>query len=322
MAAADESLPFEAASSFEGARPGKAFKLGDLGLGYYVDALAGGSSSTSSSGSTSGNSAHLEEFRKQLPETWRNCTSLREERLRVDKKAGAGLALERSDFGFAVTGVDAEPGQQVQQGEVIVAVEGRMLHGLSAPQMQASFLKRRVDGARLQVAALAEVEYLSKLDPSVVEYWDAQHQRHYYFHKKTGQSGWTHEELSTSASSSSEGAGNGAAAKAKPPQIDLASFLSHGFAKPKEPPAKKRKVKAALVQSGTESDLAREERERWNAWNAGERGGYTEQFLDKYKNCQSNPSKPKETKILKGSVGPGNGMEYMARWTGSKNSFN
>eukprot|EP00446_Apocalathium_sp_SHHI-4_P062567 CAMPEP_0177418586 /NCGR_PEP_ID=MMETSP0368-20130122/69259_1 /TAXON_ID=447022 ORGANISM="Scrippsiella hangoei-like, Strain SHHI-4" /NCGR_SAMPLE_ID=MMETSP0368 /ASSEMBLY_ACC=CAM_ASM_000363 /LENGTH=281 /DNA_ID=CAMNT_0018888237 /DNA_START=68 /DNA_END=913 /DNA_ORIENTATION=+ len=281
MAAADESLPFEVASSFEGARPGKVFKLGDLGLGYYVDALAGSSSSRSSSGSTSGNSAHLEEFRKQLPETWRNCTSLREERLRVDKKAGAGLALERSDFGFAVTGVDAEPGQQVQQGEVIVAVEGRMLHGLSAPQMQASFLKRRVDGARLQVAALAEVEYLSKLDPAVVECWDAQHQRHYYFHKKTGQSGWTHEELSTSASSSSEGAGD-----------------------------------------GTESDLAREERERWNAWNAGERGGYTEQFLDKYKNCQSNPSKPKETKILKGSVGPGNGMEYMARWTGSKNSFN
>eukprot|EP00435_Cladocopium_sp_Y103_P055003 s444_g18.t1 len=65
------------------------------------------------------------------------------------------------------------------------------------------------------------------------------------------------------------------------------------------------------------------ERKRWRNWNEGGRGGYTEQFFDRYKNVRmEEPNKNKYDKRMKGSVGPGSGMEYMARWTGSKNSFN
>jgi len=294
---------FEPADAFDGARDGCVFKLGHLGLGYYVDAAAAKADS------------QLEELRPRLPERWRNCTSLRQERLRVHATSGAGLSLQHSQFGFAITSVDEDPGQGVGAGEVVVAVEGRLLAGLSAPQMQASFQKRRVDGARLQVASLAEVERLNSLDPSIVECWDAQHQRVYYFNKKTGKSGWTVEDVQEVEAAS---------APASQAPIDIANFLSHGFAKPREPPKpKKRKIDPKATADGKdESDLAREERKRWADWNAGERGGYTEQFLDKYKNCQSNPAKPKKDKRLQGSVGPGQGMEYMARWTGSNNSFN
>merc|ERR1711972_980554 len=132
------------------------------------------------------------------------------------------------------------------------------------------------------------------------------HQRVYYFHKKTGKSGWTMEDLLEPASASSAPASNQA-------PIDLANFLSHGFAKPKDPPkAKRKKAQASSAASAKdESDLAREERKRWADWNSGEKGGYTEQFLERYKGCRSNPAKPKEDKRLKGSVGPGQGMEYM-----------
>lgn len=279
-------------------------------MGYYVD-IAGDSSASSSGGK-------LDEFRGSLPEKWRNCTSLREERLRVTATHGAGLSLEKCDFGFSVAGVEAQPGQQLAKGDVIVGIESRVLAGLSAPQMQASFQKRRIDGALMRVAALHELEYLDKLDPAIVECWAAQHQRCYYFHKKTGRTAWTREELEAGAAAAAE------AAPSAP--VDLASFLNHGFAKPKEAPQKKKQKRPtedeAAVHAKDESDLARDERQRWNDWNAGGRGGYTEQFLQRYRNCQSNPSKPKPDKRMKGSVGPGQGMEYMARWTGSKNSFN
>lgn len=302
---------FEAALAFEGAKPGRCFKLGHMGLGYYLDL----------------SQTCLPEVRQQLPERWRE-TQLREEPLRVDRTTGAGLSLEHSEFGFVVTGVDEQPGQGVAVGEVVVAVEGRILAGLSAPQMQASFIKRRVDGARMAVASLQEVDYLSKRDPAILECWDAQHQRVFYFHKKTGQSAWSLEDLQASGAGS--GAGSGAKAGASgadgsAPPIDLASFLHRGFAKAPAPPVKKKKRKEPENNPDKgkhESDLAREERARWADWNAGERGGYTEQFLAKYKNCTSYPIQEKTDKRMKGSVGPGQGMEYMARWTGSKNSFN
>eukprot|EP00930_Biecheleria_cincta_P065018 TRINITY_DN50710_c0_g1_i1.p1 TRINITY_DN50710_c0_g1~~TRINITY_DN50710_c0_g1_i1.p1 ORF type:complete len:329 (-),score=73.01 TRINITY_DN50710_c0_g1_i1:167-1132(-) len=301
---------FQPAETFQGARPGMAFKLGLLGLGYYLDPLQA-------------QKTLLDEVIPQLPETWRTAT-FREEQLCVDEAKGCGLDLEHSEFGFAVTEVEAEPGQELQAGEVIVAIEGRILAGLSAPQMQASFVKRQVKGARLHVANLAHVEELSKRDPAIVEMWDNVKQHAYFFHKKTGKSAWTWQELqseSTTASSSSQ-AGSQGTAQAAP--IDLSHFLTHGFAKQKEAPKKKAKNKEAAKDAGKdESDFARDERKRWREWNEGGSGGYTEAFFARYKKVQAFPEKPKNNdKRLKGSVGPGNGMEYMARWTGSKNSFN
>lgn len=313
------SPQFQAAEAFEGARKGAVFKLGPLGLGYYLDA----------------SQTLLPQLRPQLPDRWRNANSLREESLRVDPKDGAGLSLEHSDFGFVVEAVATSPGQDVAPGEVIVAMEGRLLCGLSAPQMQASFQKRRVGGTRMHVASLAELQYLAARDPNIVETWDAQHQAYYYFHKKTGRSSWSRDELEIPAAPAEAG---GSASSTSAAPVDLSNFLLHGFAKPKEPPKKKHKptpaekAKAAAAEAAVadgsgdltkdESDLAREERGRWNDWNEGGRGGYTEEFFARYKNCTSNPGKALKDKRLKGSVGPGQGMEYMARWTGSKNSFN
>lgn len=308
-AAVEAFLPAE---TFQGAKPGMAFKLGLLGLGYYLDPLQA-------------QRGLLDEVIPQLPETWRTA-NFREEQLCVDEAKGCGLDLEHSEFGFAVAEVEAEPGQELQAGEVIVAIEGRILAGLSAPQMQASFVKRRVKGARLHIANLADVQELSKRDPAIVEQWDNVKQHAYYFHKKTGKSGWTWQELqyeSATASSSSQAAIQiHAPAQAAP--IDLSHFLTHGFAKQKEAPKKKAKSKEAAKDTGKdESDFARDERKRWRDWNEGGSGGYTDAFFMRYKNVQAFPEKEKVyDKRLKGSVGPGNGMEYMAKWTGSKNSFN
>lgn len=279
------------------------FKLDHLGLGYYKDAKQ----------------TLIPQVRTQLPERWRDA-NLREERLVVDPNLGAGLSLEPSDFGFAVVKVADHPGQPVAAGDVVVAVEGRMFVGISGDQMQASFLKRRVHGARLTVANLEEVKSLAARDPSIVEGWDARHGRAYYFHKKTGKSGWTIEELQADAA-----AGAVAAPDATKAPIDIAHFLSHGFAKPKDEGQAKKK-KGQLLDDGPpkpdESDLARAEKRRWNDWNEGGRGGYTEQFLNRYRNAQAFPPEPKKDKRLKGSVGPGMGMDNFAKWTGSKNSFN
>lgn len=294
---------FEACATFQGARPGACFKLGPKGLGYYLDPIQ----------------TMIPEVRPKLPENWRQ-VKLREERLRVDPQAGAGLSLEYSEFGFAVEQVEPHPGQRVQPGEVIVAIEGRILAGLSAPQMQASFVKRRADGAVLHVASLAEAKDLSKRDPNIVECWDPVKQHNFYFHKKTGRSAWTREELEEMVTAAAAAVQEEEENKPTAP-VDLAHFLTHGFAKPKEEKVvKKRKPKPEDKQ--TEDDFARTERRRWAEWNEGSRGGYTEQFFERYKGSQAFPAKPKPDKRLKGSVGPGQGMEYMARWTGSKNSHN
>eukprot|EP00931_Biecheleriopsis_adriatica_P092171 TRINITY_DN65999_c0_g1_i1.p1 TRINITY_DN65999_c0_g1~~TRINITY_DN65999_c0_g1_i1.p1 ORF type:complete len:315 (+),score=92.78 TRINITY_DN65999_c0_g1_i1:97-1041(+) len=314
MEATEDVPPFQAADSFQGKRPGMVFKMGNMGLGYYLDPVQV-------------DRKLLDEVIPKLPETWRRA-NFREERLRVDDKAGCGLSMEHSDFGFAVQEVEEKPGQKLQDGEVIVAIEGRILAGLTAPQMQASFVKRRVNGARLHVANLAQVQELSQRDPAIVEMWDNVKQHMYFFHKKTGKSAWTIEELQPAAGASSStpgkeaSEGNAQSAQAAP--IDLAHFLTHGYAKQKEPP--KKKAKKAEPKAGElakdESDLAREERARWKNWNEGGTGGYTDMFFARYKHLATQPEKPKPDKRLKGSVGPGQGMEYMARWTGSKNSFN
>merc|ERR1712232_713820 len=121
---------------------GMCFKLGNLGLGYYPDPFQ----------------TLIADVRPKLPETWRNC-ALREEML--NPKLGAGVSLEHSEFGFAVESLEEAPGQQLQPNDVIVAIEGRILAGLSEPQMQASFIKRRANGARLTVASLFDVKEMS-----------------------------------------------------------------------------------------------------------------------------------------------------------------
>ncbi|CAE8699485.1 unnamed protein product, partial [Polarella glacialis] len=126
----------------------------------------------------------------KLPERWREA-KIREERLRVDVSAGCGLSLEFSDFGFAVEEVEDMPGQQLEAGEVIVAIEGRILAGMTGPQMQASFHKRRLNGARMHVANLIQVQELSLRDPAIVEQWDNIKKANYYFHKKSGKTAWT-----------------------------------------------------------------------------------------------------------------------------------
>eukprot|EP00419_Tripos_fusus_P005924 CAMPEP_0172687132 /NCGR_PEP_ID=MMETSP1074-20121228/21450_1 /TAXON_ID=2916 /ORGANISM="Ceratium fusus, Strain PA161109" /LENGTH=91 /DNA_ID=CAMNT_0013506549 /DNA_START=3 /DNA_END=275 /DNA_ORIENTATION=+ len=91
--------------------------------------------------------------------------------------------------------------------------------------MQASFQKRRIDGARLQVASLAEVKSLATRDPAVIECWDARHQRPYYFHKKTAKVAWTLEELAETqpvAESANQGKSDGSGDGSGAP-IDLAN---------------------------------------------------------------------------------------------------
>eukprot|EP00439_Symbiodinium_sp_Y106_P051898 s5187_g6.t3 len=262
------AYPSQAAESFQGARPGYVFKVDKHGLGYYLDPVQV-------------NRSIWDDVVSKLPETWRE-TPHREARgmgkggacrlaeklvlkgataRGVSEQQSCGLSMSHSDFGFVVDKVEDEPGQKLQKGEAIVAIEGRLLAGLSAPQMQASFQKRRVDGARLYVVDLAKAEELSRRDPNIIEMWDPVKQHNYYFHKKTGKSAWTLEDLqpapSTSTSASSE------KRKAEAPSqapIDIAHFMQHGFAKQKEQPKKKAKAKGAVDETDkSESDLAREE---------------------------------------------------------------
>jgi len=314
QAAASGENDFQASETFQGERPGFAFKMGPRGLGYYYDAVQGSRS-------------FWDQVVSKLPETWRDAP-FREVILRVHPEKGCGLGMAHSEFGLAVETVEEVPGQELHPGEVIVAIEGRILAALSAPQVQASFQKRRLDGARLFVGNLAQVKDLSKRDPNIIQMWDPLKKHNYFFHKKTGRSAWTMEELLPPATEGESGPSGSAADEQKSAQapVDLAHFLQHGFAKQKEPPKKKKPKAKAAPKEGEEkdeSDLAREERKRWREWNEGGKGGYTEQFFERYKGTRlEEPKKDKYDKRMKGSVGPGAGMEYMARWTGSKNSFN
>lgn len=293
---------YEYSPGFTGARPGYVFKLDHLGLGYYLDPLQ----------------TLLPKVKEQLPERWRE-TPMREERLTVDPTSGAGVALEPCDFGFLVTKINEEPGQSLTEGDVIVAVEGRMFVGISGDQMKASFLKRRVNGARLAVVRLEEAKERDALDESIIEGWDARNGCKYYFSKRSGLSAWSIEDLKAK-----EKPKEAAKEEAKAP-VDLSHFLQHGFMQPLESEQdriRKKRKKDNGEPEKDESDRARAEKSRWNDWNEGGRGGYTDAFLNKYRNCHAFEGKAKEDKRLKGSVGPGAGMDRFESWTGSKNSFN
>jgi len=293
---------FEYSPAFTGARAGYVFKLDHMGLGYYLDPLQ----------------TLLPKVREQLPQTWRD-VHMREERLKVDPNSGAGVALEPCDFGFSVTGVEDDPGQNLTTGDVIVAVEGRMFVGISGEQMKASFLKRRVDQARLAVVRLEEAKELASKDESIIEGWDARNGCKYYFSKRSGLSAWSLEDLKKKEAPKEK--------EEEAPQapVDLQHFLQHGFGKQLESEQdknKKKRKKETGEPVKDESDLARDEKGRWNDWNEGGRGGYTEAFFARYKNVRAFPEKVKPDKRLKGSFGPGLGMDRFEKWTGSKNSFN
>lgn len=295
---------FDYSPAFAGERPGYVFKLDHLGLGYYLDPLQ----------------TLLPQIRTELPERWRN-TPMREERLKVDPICGAGVALEPSDYGFLVTKINAEPGQNLTDGDVIVAIEGRQMHGISGDQMKASFLKRRADGARLAVVRLEDAKAHADqfLGASIIEGWDAKNGCKYYFSKTSGLSAWSIEDLKKKEAPKEK------EEEAPKAPVDLQHFLQHGFMQPLESEQdrirkKRKKDDPNLVKD--ESDLARAEKSRWNEWNEGGTGGYTEAFFAKYRNCQAFEKAPKEDKRLKGSVGPGLGLDRFEKWTGSKNSFN
>merc|ERR1712151_1402864 len=94
--------------------------------------------------------------------------------------------------------------------------------------MKASFLKRRIDGARLAVVRLEEAKALAGHDPSIIEGWDGRNGCKYYFSKKTGLSAWSIEELKQKE------APKKAVEEAPQAPVDLSNFLQHGFAKPLE----------------------------------------------------------------------------------------
>jgi len=293
---------FDYSPGFTGARPGYVFKLGHMGLGYYLDEMQ----------------TLIPKVRAELPERWRQA-ALREERLKVCPESGSGVALVPCDFGFQVEGVEEQPGQNLTEGDVIVAVEGRMFVGITGDQMKASFLKRRINGARLAVVRLEEVQELNEQDPSIIEGWDARNGCKYFFSKRSGKSGWSIEQLKQAEAPKPE------AEKGPEAPVDLQHFLQHGFMQPLESEQdknKKRKKKESSDPKKDESDLARDEKGRWNDWNEGGRGGYTDAFFQRYKNVHAFPEKIKPDKRLKGSVGPGMGMDRFEKWTGSANSFN
>eukprot|EP00913_Durusdinium_trenchii_P011094 g10416.t1 len=138
--------------------------MGPKGLGYYLDAKQGTKS-------------FWAEAIAQLPETWREAP-FREARVQSDAcrgvhaEKGCGVGMAHSAFGLVVETVDEVPGQDLQPGEVIVSIEGRVLASLSAPQMQASFQKRRLDGAKLLVGNHTQVKELSQRDPNIIQMWD------------------------------------------------------------------------------------------------------------------------------------------------------
>jgi len=292
---------YEYSPTFAGERPGYVFKLDHMGIGYYLDPVQ----------------TLLPKVKAQLPESWRDCP-LREERLKVDPEEGAGVALEPCDYGFLVERVEDRPGQNLTAGDVIVAVEGRMFAGISGEQMKASFLKRRADGARLAVVRLEDAKERASKDAAVIEGWDARNGCKYYFSKRTGLSAWSLEELKQKEAPKEK------AEEAPKGPIDLNHFLQHGFGQPLESEQdrnkKKRKKESEIVKD--ESDRARDEKSRWNDWNEGGRGGYTDAFFARYKNVRAFEPAPKKDVRLAGSVGPGLGMDRFEKWTGSKNSFN
>lgn len=74
---------------------------------------------------------------------------LRQVRLRVHPESGAGLELTAVAAGFRVDHIEPYPGQDLQVGDVIAAIEGRSLAGLDQESMEDAFGERFSDGALL-----------------------------------------------------------------------------------------------------------------------------------------------------------------------------
>jgi len=82
--------------------------------------------------------------------------------LRVDPDAGAGLDLDATDLGYVVDGVDDRPGQapELRVGAVIVAIEGKVLLGLSSQGLEAAFESEFRDGAALVILDAEELRHV------------------------------------------------------------------------------------------------------------------------------------------------------------------
>ncbi|CAE7730263.1 unnamed protein product [Symbiodinium sp. CCMP2456] len=76
----------------------------------------------------------------------------REVRLRV-AESGAGIDLTPSDRGFQVDHVEDFPGQDFSAGEIIVAINGHKLSGLSEDEVEETFGAHFGDGAVLMIGS-------------------------------------------------------------------------------------------------------------------------------------------------------------------------
>jgi len=76
----------------------------------------------------------------------------REVRLRV-AESGAGIDLTPSDRGFQVDHVEDFPGQDFAAGEVILAINGQKLSGLSEDEVEETFGAHFGDGAVLMIGS-------------------------------------------------------------------------------------------------------------------------------------------------------------------------
>merc|ERR1740116_395293 len=90
---------------------------------------------------------------------------LRYGRLNVATATGAGLELSLCNFGYHVNMVDAEPGQpDLCAGDVVVAVAGVLLAGLSADEVRQHFADAFCDGVPLIIGRFSELMLLSPLE--------------------------------------------------------------------------------------------------------------------------------------------------------------
>ncbi|CAK0889543.1 unnamed protein product [Prorocentrum cordatum] len=77
--------------------------------------------------------------------------------LNVDPEKGAGLDLEATELGFRVIGLEGEPGQELQVGDVLLEIAGEPLWGLGEDDLEAAFGSRFAHGARLRIAGFDAV---------------------------------------------------------------------------------------------------------------------------------------------------------------------
>eukprot|EP00931_Biecheleriopsis_adriatica_P067601 TRINITY_DN41713_c0_g1_i1.p1 TRINITY_DN41713_c0_g1~~TRINITY_DN41713_c0_g1_i1.p1 ORF type:complete len:213 (+),score=51.77 TRINITY_DN41713_c0_g1_i1:39-677(+) len=102
----------------------------------------------------------LESLSEELAERFgsRSWESLRQCRLRVDGKLGAGLDLQFMEFGYQIDAVDEKPGQdKMQAGDVVVSLGGTPLVGLGEEEAEKIVERELQDGARVLLIAATEL---------------------------------------------------------------------------------------------------------------------------------------------------------------------